>query len=44
MRHFLLCLLLIPLLAHAQLAETDWLELMPEEDQLALAKRPASAP
>ena len=40
MRHFLFCLLLIPLLAHAQLPETDWLELMPEEDQLALEAMP----
>lgn len=40
MRQFLLCLLFTPLLAHAQLAETDWLELMPEEDQLALEAMP----
>jgi hypothetical protein len=40
MRQFLLCLLFIPLLGHAQLAETDWLELMPEEDQLALEAMP----
>ena len=40
MRQLLLCLLLIPLLAHAQLAETDWLELMPEEDQQALEAMP----
>lgn len=40
MRHLLLCLLLIPLLAHAQLPETDWLELMPLEDQQALEAMP----
>ena len=40
MRHLLLCLLLIPLLAHAQLAETDWLELMPEDDRQALEGMP----
>ena len=40
MRHLLLCLLLIPLLAHAQLPETDWLELMPLQDQKALEAMP----
>ena len=40
MRHLLLSLLLIPLFAHAQLPETDWLELMPLEDQLALEAMP----
>ena len=40
MRHLLLCLLLIPLLAHARLPETDWLELMPLQDQKALEAMP----
>lgn len=40
MRRTWLVLLLIPLLAHAQLAETDWLELMPAEDQQALEAMP----
>ena len=40
MRHLLLCLLLIPLLAHARLPETDWLELMPLQDQKALEALP----
>jgi hypothetical protein len=40
MRHLLLCLLFMPWLAHAQLAETDWLELMPLPDQQALEAMP----
>lgn len=40
MRQLLLSLLLIPLLAHAQLPETDWLELMPLEDRQALEAMP----
>jgi hypothetical protein len=40
MRKLLFALLLAPLLAHAELAETDWLELMPEEDRLALESMP----
>ena len=40
MRHLLLCLLLIPIFAHAQLPETDWLELMPLQDQKALEAMP----
>ena len=40
MRQLLLCLLFIPLLSHAQMAETDWLELLPLEDQQALAAMP----
>lgn len=40
MRHLLLCLLILPLLAYAQLPETDWLELMPLEDQKALEAMP----
>lgn len=40
MRRILLALLLAPLLAHAEPRETDWLELMPREDQLALEAMP----
>ncbi|QKE65269.1 DUF3299 domain-containing protein [Aquipseudomonas campi] len=40
MRRILLALLLVPLLAHAEPRETDWLELMPREDQLALEAMP----
>lgn len=40
MRHLLLSLLLLSGLAHAELAETDWLELMPEEDRQALEAMP----
>lgn len=40
MRRLLLSLLLLPLLSHAELAETDWLELMPVEDQRALEAMP----
>ncbi|MBC9248750.1 hypothetical protein A9179_00530 [Pseudomonas alcaligenes] len=40
MRRLLLTLLLLPLLAHAELPETDWLELMPAEDQQALEAMP----
>ncbi len=40
MRRLLLSLLLLPLLSHAELAETDWLELMPAEDQRALEAMP----
>ena len=40
MRHLLFCLLLAPLLASAQLPETDWLALMPEDDQRALEAMP----
>lgn len=40
MRRLLLCLMLLPLLSHAELAETDWLELMPLEDQQALEAMP----
>lgn len=40
MRHILLSLLLVPLLAHAQLPETDWLALMPKDDQKALEEMP----
>ncbi|RZI89891.1 MAG: DUF3299 domain-containing protein, partial [Pseudomonas sp.] len=37
---FLLPLLLASTLAHAELPETDWLELMPKSDQLALEQMP----
>jgi hypothetical protein len=40
MRRILLALLLMPLLAHAEPRETDWLELMPREDQKALEAMP----
>ena len=40
MRRLLLSLLLLPLLAQAELAETDWLDLMPPEDQRALETMP----
>ncbi|TBU92766.1 DUF3299 domain-containing protein [Phytopseudomonas dryadis] len=40
MRYCLLSLLLLCGLAHAELPETDWLELMPEEDQRALEQMP----
>ncbi len=40
MRSLLFALLLMPLLAHAELPETDWLELMPAEDQRALEAMP----
>lgn len=40
MRRLLLSLLLLPLLSHAELAETDWLALMPPEDQRALEAMP----
>ncbi|MDO9625012.1 MAG: DUF3299 domain-containing protein [Pseudomonas sp.] len=40
MRYLLLSLLLLSSLARAELAETDWLELMPEEDRLALEAMP----
>ena len=40
MRYLLLSLLLFVGVAHAELPETDWLELMPEEDQRALEQMP----
>jgi hypothetical protein len=40
MRHLLLSLLLLSSLVHAELAETDWLELMPEADRQALEAMP----
>lgn len=40
MRHLLLPLLLLSSLTLAELPETDWLELMPEEDRLALESMP----
>lgn len=40
MRHLLLSLLLLSSLARAELAETDWLELMPAEDRQALEAMP----
>ncbi|MBF7728963.1 DUF3299 domain-containing protein [Pseudomonas sp. N040] len=40
MHRLLLCLLLLPLLARAELAETDWLELMPPADRQALEAMP----
>jgi hypothetical protein len=36
----ILCLLLFTCLARAELPETDWLELMPEEDRRALSEMP----
>ena len=39
-RFLLFVLLFCSHLAHAELAETDWLELMPEEDQRALEAMP----
>ena len=40
MRHLLLALLLFTGLAHAELPETDWLDLMPPEDRKALEEMP----
>ena len=40
MRHLLLALLLFTAQAHAELPETDWLELMPPEDRQALEEMP----
>ncbi|MGG2398452.1 DUF3299 domain-containing protein [Pseudomonas sp. SH1-B] len=40
MRHLLLSLLLLSSLAHAELPETDWLDLMPAEDRQALEEMP----
>ncbi|NQD94321.1 DUF3299 domain-containing protein [Pseudomonas sp. CrR25] len=40
MRYLLLSLLLLGGLAHAELAETDWLELMPDDDRQALEAMP----
>ena len=40
MRHLILSLLLLSSLAHAELPEIDWLELMPEEDRQALEAMP----
>lgn len=40
MRHLLLSLLLLSSLAHAELPETDWLDLMPAEDRQALEGMP----
>ncbi|MDX1370810.1 DUF3299 domain-containing protein [Pseudomonas sp.] len=40
MRYLLLSLLLLTSLARAELAETDWLELMPEADRQALEAMP----
>ncbi|MDA7086901.1 DUF3299 domain-containing protein [Pseudomonas sp. SA3-5] len=40
MRYLLLSLLLLSSLVNAELAETDWLELMPEEDRQALEAMP----
>lgn len=40
MRYLLLSLLLLSSLACAELPETDWLELMPEEDRQALEAMP----
>jgi hypothetical protein len=40
MRHLLLTLLLLSPFASAELAETDWLELMPPEDRKALEDMP----
>ena len=40
MRHLLLALLLFTAQAHAELPETDWLELMPPEDRQALEDMP----
>jgi hypothetical protein len=40
MRHLLLTLLLLCGLAHAELPETDWLDLMPPDDRKALEDMP----
>lgn len=40
MRHLLLTLLLLCGLAHAELPETDWLDLMPPDDRKALEEMP----
>lgn len=40
MRHLLFALLLLAGLAHAELPETDWLDLMPAEDRKALEEMP----
>ena len=40
MRHLLLALLFCTGLAHAELPETDWLDLMPPEDRKALEEMP----
>ncbi|VXD04005.1 conserved exported hypothetical protein [Pseudomonas sp. 8Z] len=40
MRHLLLALLLLCGLAHAELPETDWLDLMPPDDRKALEDMP----
>ena len=40
MRHLLLSLLLLSSLARAELAETDWLDLLPAEDRQALEAMP----
>jgi hypothetical protein len=40
MRYLLLVLLLLSGFARAELPETDWLDLMPEEDQRALEQMP----
>lgn len=40
MRYWLLSLLLLCGLARAELPETDWLQLLPEEDRLALESMP----
>lgn len=40
MRYLILSLLLLSSLARAELPETDWLELMPEEDRQALEAMP----
>ncbi|MGE8495998.1 MAG: DUF3299 domain-containing protein [Pseudomonas sp.] len=40
MRHLILSLPLLSSLAHAELPEIDWLELMPEEDRQALEAMP----
>ncbi len=40
MRQLLLALLLFTTLAHAELPETDWLDLMPPEDRQALEEMP----
>ena len=40
MRYLILSLLVLSSLAHAELPETDWLALMPEEDRRALEAMP----
>ena len=40
MRHLLLALLLCTNLTHAELPETDWLDLIPPEDRKALEEMP----